>query len=62
LALRAITGRYDSLSPDESGGESEIAVGVSVFAPFYESEQLGSHANGFLPHRRNRSAPCALSL
>jgi hypothetical protein len=27
-----------------SGGESEFAVGVSLFAPFYESEQLGSHA------------------
>jgi len=26
-----------------SGGESEVAIGASVGAPFFESEQLGSH-------------------
>ena len=30
-------------SPERSGGESELAVGVCVGAPFSESEQLGSH-------------------
>ena len=33
-----------SLPPNELGGESELLVGSCFFAPFYESEQLGSHA------------------
>ena len=32
-----------SLPPNELGGESELLVGSCFFAPFYESEQLGSH-------------------
>ena len=40
----AISGHDVSVLPNELGGESELLVGNSVCAPFYESEQLGSHA------------------
>ena len=40
----AISGHDVSSQPNKSGGESELLVGNSVCAPFYESEQLGSHA------------------
>ena len=40
----AISGHDVSSQPNKSGGESEMLVGTSVCAPFYESEQLGSHA------------------
>jgi hypothetical protein len=33
LAPRALTGRDDSRSPDGSGGESEVAIGASVWCP-----------------------------
>ena len=33
-----------SLPPNCLGGESELLVGSYICAPFYESEQLGSHA------------------
>ncbi len=40
----AIAGHDVSQKPDgRSGGESEVAIGASVGAPFIESEQLGSH-------------------
>jgi hypothetical protein len=45
-----------------SGGESEIVrSGVSLGAPFKESEQLRSHAVASWSRRRNRSAPCAVT-
>ena len=58
-APRGIAARDDSLLPNEaSGGESEIVrIGVSVVAPFWESEQLRSHTNASWSQRRNRSAP-----
>ncbi len=44
-APRAIAGRDVShhLTGWESGGESEVAIGASLGAPFKESEQLRSH-------------------
>ena len=63
-APRAIAGRDDSLPTDKSGGENEIVrIGVSVGAPFLESEQLRSHVGTSWSQRRNRSAPlCMLSI
>ena len=48
----------------KSGSESEIVrIGVSVCAPFWESEQLRSHVPASWSQRRNRSAPgCAVLL
>jgi len=43
LAPCGLAAHECSLTPDESGGESELLVGNYVFAPFFESEQLGSH-------------------
>src|SRR3954451_19005241 len=42
-APRAIAGRDVSRDLTRSGGESEVAIGASVGAPFKESEQLRSH-------------------
>ena len=33
-----------SPTPNELGGESELLIGSCMVAPFFESEQLGSHA------------------
>src|SRR3954471_9286912 len=42
-APRAIAGRDVSRDLTRSGGESEVAIGASLGAPFKESEQLRSH-------------------
>ena len=42
-APRAIAGRDVSRYLTRSGGESEVAIGASLGAPFKESEQLRSH-------------------
>ena len=43
------------------GGENEIVlIGVSVGAPFWESEQLRSHVGTSWFQRRNRSAPLCM--
>jgi hypothetical protein len=42
-APRAIAGRCVSRYLTRSGGESEVAIGASLGAPFKESEQLRSH-------------------
>ena len=57
-APRAIPGRDVSHVLTRSGGESEVAIGASLGAPFKESEQLRSHERLPVPTSKPVSPVC----